>query len=312
MSCPPSAAVRTSNVLSDAVAQHGHRYARRLRREFHRAETADRAAVDGQQQVALAQQLRGRRAGNDAGHAQHLAMHVASGLEPLHPRLGQAELARLRDRHGLELDLERIERPRVLDRRDRLDDQFHRQATVDLRYLAPGLDGEARPQRAYATVAADDHAVEVRRPVHEPRHLEVRLPELQRARQREADVVHRGDGGGNRTHARIAVHADDDDGLSRHEFAGIERRGTDRRPVEQLRIERDDRDVVQRVHVLDSARHLDRPGERQAHVAHGDRHGVAIHGHESASGVHHEAGPVVVPLGDAGHRERHRVIHEHE
>ena len=62
MSCPPSAAVRTSNVLSDAVAQHGHRDARRLRREFHRAETADRAAVDGQQQVALAQQLRGRRA----------------------------------------------------------------------------------------------------------------------------------------------------------------------------------------------------------------------------------------------------------
>ena len=63
-----------------------------------------------------------------------------------------------------------------------------------------------------------------------------------------------------------------------------------------------DREVVQRVHVLDAARHLDRARERQPHVADRHRHGVAVDDDQAALGVDDEAGAVVVAVGDAGDR----------
>ena len=106
--------------------------------------------------------------------------------------------------------------------------------------------------------------------------------------------------------------ADDRHRLARLEFARVELDRADGRAVERLRVERDDRQVVQRVHVFDLAGHFDRAADRDAHVAWRDRHRVAIDDDEAALGVDDDAGAVVVALGDAGQRERHVERHQHE
>ena len=73
----------------------------------------------------------------------------------------------------------------------------------------------------------------------------------------------------------------------------------DRRVADQLRVVRDDGQVVQRMDVLDAARDLERARERQPHVAHGDGHGVAVDDDPAALGVGDEPGAVVVAIGDA-------------
>ena len=62
---------------------------------------------------------------------------------------------------------------------------------------------------------------------------------------------------------------------------------------------------------LHLARHLDRAVEGDAHVAHGDGHGVAVDHHQAPLGVHDESGAVVVLLGHAGNRVRH-VERDHD
>ena len=78
--------------------------------------------------------------------------------------------------------------------------------------------------------------------------------------------------------------------------------GLDRRLAELPGVVADHREVVQRMHVLDHAIHLDRAREGQAHVAERDRHRVAVDGDQPAHRVEHDAGAVVVALGDARNR----------
>ena len=66
------------------------------------------------------------------------------------------------------------------------------------------------------------------------------------------------------------------------------------------------------MHELDLAGNLERAGEDDAHVAHRDRHGVAVDDDETARGVDHEAGAAVVALGDARDRVRHVEAHADE
>jgi hypothetical protein len=55
----------------------------------------------------------------------------------------------------------------------------------------------------------------------------------------------------------------------------------------------------------DFARHLDGAAEGNAHIAHRDRHGIAIDDDEAALRIDDQAGTVIVLFGDAGNRIRH-------
>ena len=99
--------------------------------------------------------------------------------------LGQHHLARGRERHLLPLDLDRAQLLGGAQVLDHVDDEVRLDAHVDLREVAAGLVGEARPHAEHSALRVDDRAVEVRRPVHERRDLEIRVAEAQRARLRE-------------------------------------------------------------------------------------------------------------------------------
>ena len=132
--------------------------------------------------------------------------------------------------------------------------------------FAPVLVGEARPERGDVAALVDDDAVEIRRAIHEPQDLEVGVAELERARQREPDRPDRGHGRLLRRDAVVALQADDVHGLAGRRHARRELSRLDRRVAELPRVVADHGEVVQRMHVLDRAVHLDRAREGQAHV----------------------------------------------
>ncbi len=127
---------------------------------------------------------------------------------------------------------------------------------------------------------------------------------------------HRGghvrDGARLRQHLEVRPEAHDGDVLPRHEVLRDEGGGLHGRIADQLRVVGHDREVVQRVDVLDASRDLERAREREAHVAHRDRHGVAVDDDPAALGVGDEPGAVVIAVSDAGHGVRHVEVHEHE
>ncbi len=83
------------------------------------------------------------------------------------------------------------------------------------------------------------------------------------------------------------------------------------RVADELGVVTHDGEVVQRMHELHLAGNLERAREDQAHVAHGNGHGVAVDDHESAHGIDHQTRAAVVALGDARHRVRHVEAHAH-
>ncbi len=78
----------------------------------------------------------------------------------------------------------------------------------------------------------------------------------------------------------------------------------DRRRADTRGIVRNDRKVVQWMHLFDLSLDLQRAGERDGHVTDRNRHGVSVDQHVAALLVDDQPGAIVVPLGDTGQRVR--------
>src|SRR5512139_1934794 len=98
---------------SCAVAPDRDFHARFLHRALDLAEAVHHLTVDRQQQVPGLQQLRGRSAGDEAADPEHLAARRAVLLDAIYPLLVETEAPRRRERHDLQLRLERMQRTAV-------------------------------------------------------------------------------------------------------------------------------------------------------------------------------------------------------
>ena len=149
--------------------------------------------------------------------------------------------------------------------------------------------------------------------VHELDGVEIALTELHGARQRQLDRIQRRHLRGARVELAVGSHADHPQRSRRALMRRSNKlRALDRRGADELRVVADDGEVVQRMHEFHLAGNLQRAREDDAHVAHGDGHGVAIDDHQPACRIHHQAGAAIVALGDARHRIRHVEAHAHQ
>ena len=100
---------------------------------------------------------------------------------------GKPEAARGGQRLRHELGFERVQRLFRLHAPEHVRHDADGHAAVFLLQLAAALPGEARPQADDRAVGVGEHAVEVRRAVHELDGFEIAFAELHGARQRQLD-----------------------------------------------------------------------------------------------------------------------------
>ncbi len=100
--------------------------------------------------------------------------------------------------------------------------------------------------------------------------------------------------------------------LARIELRCRELRASYQRSRQQLRVVGDHCEVMKRMNVFDPARDLQRAGKSQPHVAHCNRHRVAIYDHPPALCVGHDARAVIITIRDTRNRIGHAEVHEHE
>ena len=165
-------------------------------------------------------------------------------------------------------------------------DEIRRNAAIDLLELALRLEGEARPEREHLALLVRDHAVDVVRRIDQIDRLEIAVAEAQGARQRKRDRIDARDFGALRHDLRIAALAHHPDVLAGRELLGHERRGAHRRCADRSADRR-----RPRARLCSGWMNSTLPGtstravEGDAHIAHRERHGVAIDHHEAALGV---------------------------
>ena len=209
-------------------------------------------------QVMSTSGARGRRAGADASHREHLSMRrvaLPRSAAPT-PPAGRACAPPRSESHRTPSRANTAACPRAASKR--LEHQVGRHAATYLHRVARVLGREARPERAHVAVAC--------------RRSRRRNPSARSRGSRPRDS-RRGTAAcataGTRRRSRTRSSSRDEQRESPRrpttvtaspgcKLAPIEAHGADRRAVEQLRVERDDREVVQRMHVFDLARHLDR------------------------------------------------------
>ena len=196
--------------------------------------------------------------------------------------------------------------------RQHLDDLLGGNTAILLCDFPARLEREARPGSNDLALFVREHAVVVARAVHQLNGFQVRFAELECTRQREGHRIDRSHGRLTRLHLAVATHANGPDLLAWMHVADFERRGLRRRVTDQLRVVRDDREVVQGMHILDATGNLDRAGEGQTHIANDDGYRVAIDHDQTALGIGDHARAVIVALGDARHRIGHVEVHQHE
>ncbi len=110
----------------------------------------------------------------------------------------------------------------------------------------------------------------------------------------------------------VALDADDPYLVAGDQRRRIELRFLHRRIVDRLRVVRDNREIVQRVQLLDLGLDLERAGKSHGNITDSHRHRIAIDEHEPALLVDDHAGTVVMTIRDARNRVRQIEGHDHE
>ena len=294
------------------VTPHRHSDIGLLHGALDLSETVHDLAVDRQNQIAREDERGCGRPCDQAIDLQYLPSQLVMLFEAPDPVVGQAQFPGVRQGFHVELGFERIELFAILHDFNHFGDQVGGNPPIDLLEFACGLEGEARPQRQYITLLIGQHAVEIARRVDQIDGLQVTVPEAQRTRQRERDDVDAGDLRFLRHDLRVAMLPDDPNVIPGGQLLGQQRCRPDGGIADGFRIVRNHREIMQWMDEFNLAGNFHGAIEGDAHIAHGERHRIAVDDHQAAGGIDDETRAVVILLRHAGYRVGHVERHRHE